>query len=220
MTDRQATLRKEDRRLLKGDGRFGADVQFPRMLHVRVVRSSVAHGRLLGVDAQGTRAVPGVVGVFTADDLPGDLRIPVRLQVQGLDLSAHLQPVLARDEVRYVGEPVAVVVAEDAYVAEDGAELVQVDIEPWDVVLEASNAPAGDVAAEFALGYGDVEHAFASAAHVVSSEFKVGRIGALAHRCPLMMSQIRTTERLAKSRQMLGCSIGANKGRLRSVLAF
>jgi hypothetical protein len=52
------------------------------------------------------------------------------------------------------------------------------------------------------------------------SEFKVRRIGTLAHRCPLMMSQIRTTERLAKSRQMLGCSIGANKGRLRSVLAF
>lgn len=179
MTDGQATLRKEDRRLLKGDGRFGSDVQFPHMLHVRVVRSSVAHGRLTGVDAEAARLVPGVVGVFTADHLTADLRIPVRLQVQGLDLSAHLQPVLARDEVRYVGEPVAVVVAEDAYTAEDGAELVQVEIEPWDVLLEASDASADDLAAEFTLGYGDVEQAFASAAHVVSSEFKVGRHSAV-----------------------------------------
>ena len=171
----QHLLRKEDRRLLLGDGRFGADVQLPRMLHTRVVRSSVAHGRLLGVDTAAARQVPGVVAVVTADDLPENPRIPVRLQVQGIDLSQHLQPMLARDSVRYVGEPVAVVVAEDAYAAEDGADLVEVDVEPCDVLLDATEAADLDTAADFTLGYGDVDAAFATAAHVVACDFKIGR---------------------------------------------
>jgi carbon-monoxide dehydrogenase large subunit/6-hydroxypseudooxynicotine dehydrogenase subunit gamma len=171
----QPTLRKEDRRLLTGEGRFGADVQFPRVLHARIVRSAVAHGRLTGIDTTAARAVPGVVGVFTAADLPGDIRIPVRLQVQGVDLSGHLQPVLAHRSVAYVGEPVAVVVAEDPYVAEDGAELVQVDVEPDDVLLDASQARPEHLAADFSLGYGDVDGAFDRAAHVVACEFAVGR---------------------------------------------
>ena len=82
---RQPTLRKEDRRLLVGEGRFGADVQFPRMLHARIVRSAVACGRLTGIDTAAARAIPGVVAVFTAADLPGDIRIPVRLQVQAIE---------------------------------------------------------------------------------------------------------------------------------------
>ena len=171
----QPTLRKEDRRLLSGEGRFGADVQFPRMLHVRIVRSAVAHGRLMGIDTTAARAAPGVVAVFTAADLPGDIRIPVRLQVQSVDLSGHLQPVLAHRSVAYVGEPVAVVVAEDPYVAEDGAELVQVDVEPDDVLLDASQARPEHLAADFSLGYGDVDGAFDRAVHVVACEFNVGR---------------------------------------------
>ena len=172
---RQPTLRKEDRRLLVGEGRFGADVQFPRMLHARIVRSAVACGRLTGIDTAAARAIPGVVAVFTAADLPGDIRIPVRLQVQAIDLSCHLQPVLARSGVAYVGEPVAVVVAEDPYVAEDGAELVQVDIKPDDVLLDAAQAGPENLAADFSLGYGDVDGAFDRAAHVVACEFAVGR---------------------------------------------
>src|SRR6266700_3708556 len=113
----QPTLRKEDRRLLAGEGRFGADVQFPRMLHARIVRSVVARGRLTAIDPTAARAAPGVVAVFTAADLPGDISIPVRLQVHAVDLSGHLQPVLARRGVAYVGEPVAVVLAEDPYAA-------------------------------------------------------------------------------------------------------
>lgn len=177
MTDQvgRRTLRKEDHRLLVGNGRFGADVQLARMLHARVVRSSVAHGRLVAIDTSAALAVPGVVAVVTAEDLPGDVRIPVRLSVQGIDLSEHLQPVLARTEVRYVGEPVAVVVAEDAYAAEDGAELVEVDIEPEDVLLDATRAGADEVAADFTLGYGEVDAAFAGAATVVSWDFTVGR---------------------------------------------
>jgi carbon-monoxide dehydrogenase large subunit len=171
---RRAT-RKEDHRLLVGSGRFGSDVQLPRTAHVRVVRSSVAHGRLVRVDVEAARQLPGVVDVVTAEDLPADLRIPVRLVVQGLDLAEHLQPVLARDTVRYVGEPVAVVVAEDAYVAEDAAELVEVDVDELDVVLDVDAADAGDVVADFRLGYGDVDAAFAAAEHVVGLDVTIGR---------------------------------------------
>lgn len=167
--------RKEDHRLLVGNGRFGADVQRSRMLHARVVRSSLAAGRILAIDTGAARQVPGVVDVVTADDLPGDVRIPVRLKVQGIDLSEHLQPVLAGSQVRYVGEPVAVVLAEDAYAAEDGAELVEVDVEPTEVLLDAAQAGQDRIAADFQLGYGDVDRAFAEAEHVVSWDFTVGR---------------------------------------------
>ncbi len=167
--------RKEDHRLLVGHGRFGADVAFPRMAHARVVRSPIAAGRITDVDVSAARELTGVVDVVTAADLPDDPRIPVRLAVQGLDLTAHLQPVLAREEVRYVGEPVAVVVAEDAYVAEDAAEQVLVDIEPAEVLLDASEAREERIAAAFGLGFGDVDKAFREAAHVVSCDFSVGR---------------------------------------------
>ena len=181
MTDQvgQRMPRKEDHRLLVGDGRFGADVEFPRMVHVRVVRSSTAHGVLTRVDTEAARALPGVVEVATAADLPGDLRIPVRLPVRGIDLSAHQQPVLARDLVRYVGEPVAVVVAEDAYVAEDAAEMVEVDVEDRDVLLDVDDAAADDVVADFRLGFGDVGAAFEAAEHVVALDFTVGRHSAV-----------------------------------------
>lgn len=171
--------RKEDRRLLLGAGRFGADVQRARMLHLRIVRSPIAAGRITHIDTAAARDVPGVVEVVTAADLPGDVRIPVRLNVQGIDLSDHLQPVLAVAEVRYVGEPVAVVVAEDAYSAEDGAELVELDIEPTDVFLDAMDAPAERLAADFTLGYGEVDAAFEEAAHVVEWELDVGRHSAV-----------------------------------------
>jgi carbon-monoxide dehydrogenase large subunit/6-hydroxypseudooxynicotine dehydrogenase subunit gamma len=156
--------RKENHRLLTGRGRFGADVQRPRMLHARIVRSPIAAGSIVGLDTTAARAVPGVVDVVTAADLPAELRIPVRLNVQGIDLSEHLQPVLATEEVRYVGEPVAVVLAEDAYAAEPGP-----------VLLDAAAADDERIAADFSLGYGDVDAAFAQAAHVVSWEVTVGR---------------------------------------------
>jgi carbon-monoxide dehydrogenase large subunit/6-hydroxypseudooxynicotine dehydrogenase subunit gamma len=167
--------RKEDARLLTGTGRFGADVQRRRMVHARIVRSSVAAGRVVGIDPSAALEVPGVLDVVTAADLPGDLRVPVRLNVQGIELGEHLQPVLAGETVRYVGEPVAVVLAEDPYVAEDGAEQVMVDIEPTEVLLDATQAGQDRIAADFSLGFGDVDQAFADAAHVVSLDFTMGR---------------------------------------------
>lgn len=168
-------LRKEDPRLLTGRGRFGSDVQRPRTLHLRVVRSPVAAGRIVAVSAEAARQVPGVVAVVTASDLPPGVRIPVRLVVQDIDLTDHLQPVLAEHKVRYVGEPVAVVVAEDAYAAEDGAELVEIDIEPGEVCLHAPGADPSRIAADFTLEYGDVEAAFEQAEHVIGLDFHVGR---------------------------------------------
>ena len=166
--------RKEDHRLLTGRGRFGSDVQRTKMLHARVIRSSVAHASGLSIDSSAARALPGVVDVVTAADLPGDLSIPVRLKVQNIDLTDHLQPVLAGSTVRYVGEPVAVVLAEDAYLAEDAAELVTVEFaREEDVAIDA--AQGGTVAADFTLGYGDVDAAFAAAAHVVELTFDLGR---------------------------------------------
>ena len=183
--------RKEDPRLLRGRGRFGADFSARGQLWARVVRSPVAHGRLRAVDVSWARQAAGVAAAITAADLPGHPggpRIPVRLAVQDIDLSRYLQPVLASEVVRYVGEPLAVVVAGDPYLAEDAAELVDIDIEPGPAVLDARAAagpgapelhPGGNVAAEFTLGFGDVAAAFATAARVVQVELDIGRHGAV-----------------------------------------
>jgi aerobic carbon-monoxide dehydrogenase large subunit len=176
--------RKEDPRLLRGLGRFGDDFSASGQCWARVARSPVAYGRLRAVDTRHAVRANGVVAVVTAADLPPGLVIPVRLPLQGIDLSAFLQPVLASDVVRYVGEPLAVVVAEDPYAAEDAAELLEIEIDEQPAVLDADAAaapgapqlfPAGNVAADFSLGYGDVDAAFAGAAHVVETEIAIGR---------------------------------------------
>ncbi len=180
--------RKEDPRLLRGLGRFGADFARPGQLWARVVRSPVARGRLRSVDTARAAGAEGVVTVVTAASLPPGLAIPVRLQVQDADLRAYLQPVLAADTVRYVGEPVAVVVARDPYAAEDAADLVDTDIDEAPAVLDAAAAaapgapalfPGGNVAADFTLGYGDVAGAFARADRIVEIEVEIGRHGAV-----------------------------------------
>jgi|HubBroStandDraft_2_1064218.scaffolds.fasta_scaffold23055_2 carbon-monoxide dehydrogenase large subunit len=176
--------RKEDPRLLRGLGRFGDDFSASGQCWARVVRSPVAHGRLHSVGVREAAGAPGVVAVATAADLPPGLLIPVRLPLQGIDLGAFLQPVLAADVVRYVGEPVAVVVADDPYAAEDAAELVDIDIDEEPAVLDAAAAaqpgsprlfPAGNVAADFTLGYGDVDDAFRRAVRIVETEIEIGR---------------------------------------------
>jgi carbon-monoxide dehydrogenase large subunit/6-hydroxypseudooxynicotine dehydrogenase subunit gamma len=176
--------RKEDPRMLRGAGRFADDFSARGQVWARVVRSPVAHGRVRRVDTSEARSCPGVVGAVTAADLPAGLAIPVRLAVQDIDLSSFLQPVLAADVVRYVGEPVAVVLAEDPYAAEDAAELVDLDIDEAPPVLDAQAAAqpgaprlfgAGNVAADFTLGFGDVDAAFDRAATVVEAEIEVGR---------------------------------------------
>jgi aerobic carbon-monoxide dehydrogenase large subunit len=169
--------RKEDSRLLRGRGRFGDDISAPGQLWARIVRSPSAHGQVRQLDVTRAARAPGVSRVVTAEDLPSGLVIPVRLAVPGTDLRDHLQPVLARDSVRYVGEPLAVVVGEDPYACEDAAELVEIDIAEAPAVLDARAARGNrdNLAAELTAGYGDVDVAFASARHVVRIELAIGR---------------------------------------------
>jgi carbon-monoxide dehydrogenase large subunit len=172
--------RVEDGRLLRGAGRFVDDLSSFGQLHLRVARSASAHARLVRVGLDAARELPGVHVALAAADLPELPPIPLRLGPFDEPLEDHLQPILARDEVRYVGEPVAVVLAEDPYLAEDAAELVEIELDPLDVVLDA-RAAAGTPAEACTLerGYGDVEAAFAAAAHTVAVEVRVGRHSAV-----------------------------------------
>ena len=123
-------LRKEDDRLIKGLGCYVADVNRPDQVYARIVRSQVAHAKLLAVHLEEARARPGCVAAFAAADIPdiAQKKIPVRITPSRLDQFA-LQTPLAVDKVRYVGEPIAVVVATDPYVAEDVAEDVWAEME-------------------------------------------------------------------------------------------
>src|SRR5215831_1750047 len=179
-----AVPRKEDPRLLRGRGAFADSFRARGELWARIVRSPVAHGRVRAVDLTMARRAAGVVAAVSAAELPAGLAIPVRLALRGLPLTDYLQPVLAGDVVRYVGEPLAVVVAEDGYAAEDAAELADLDIEPLPPVLNAAAAagpaaprlfPPGNVAADVSMGYGDADAAFARAARVVETEIEIGR---------------------------------------------
>ena len=135
--------RRRDAALVSGRGRFVADVTLPGQLYARVVRSPVAHARLGRVDAEAARALPGVIAVLDASDVP-DVRIPIRLAFAATaEAEGVLQPLLARYLVRYVGEPVALVVAENPWTAEDAAELVELDLDPLDAVADPLSATLG-----------------------------------------------------------------------------
>ena len=132
-------LRTEDPRMLTEGARYVADLRFDGPVHACFVRSTVAHGRLVGVNTTEARIQPGVLGVFTATDLDlPDLK-PIPMVNQSM-----ARPVLVRDTVRFVGEPVAVVVAETAAAAADAAEHVMVDIEPQPAAVALPDAATGN----------------------------------------------------------------------------
>jgi aerobic carbon-monoxide dehydrogenase large subunit len=180
--------RARDLTLLTGRGRFVADVDRPGQLHARVVRSPIASAALSGVRVDAALALKGVAAVFTARDVP-DVRIPVRIPFAATPNAERvLQPLLARDRVRYVGEPVAVVVAEDPWLAEDAAELVELDLDfgsesaVVDLVRAADDGVplvhaqlGSNVVDVLPLSFGDVGSAFAEADVVVRRRVSVGR---------------------------------------------
>jgi carbon-monoxide dehydrogenase large subunit len=166
--------RVEDDRLLRGRGRFTDDID-DGALESCLVRSPFAHARINSIDVSAARAVPGVVAVYTAADLPfGQTDLPILIPHPNLT-HGRTQRCLASQIVRYAGEAVAFVVAESRYIAEDAADLVEVDYEPLPVVItpEAGAAAVhlvhddvpGNVAAELIQESGDVQSALASAPH-------------------------------------------------------
>ena len=168
--------RKEDGPLLRGIAPFADDVAGAGALHAHVVRSPVAHGRISSLDVAAARGAPGVRLVVTAADLPRAQRpIPMRM-FPNPSLDPFLQPPLARDAVRYSGEPIAVVVADSRYAAEDAGELVELDVEPLEPALRPEE---GRVAATFAIEWGDVDAALREAALVVEERLEIGRHAAV-----------------------------------------
>lgn len=127
-------LRKEDPALLTGQGRYVDDILLPGMVHMAYVRSVQAHARILSIDPKDALDMPGVLGVWTAADLEG---LPHTRSIPGME-----RPCLAGDAVRFVGEPVAVVVAEDRYLAADAAAAVVVDYDPLPVLTTVERAMA------------------------------------------------------------------------------
>jgi carbon-monoxide dehydrogenase large subunit len=186
----QAVRRLEDRRFLTGRGRYVADLPLEPALHFAVIRSPHAHARILSVDGAAGRSTAGVVGVFTLQDLP-ELReaLPTPV-VAGAPVKPCRQSALADGRARFVGEPVAVVVAADPYRAADGAAAVHVEYEPQPAVTDPERAlePQApcvhpewgtNVATTVTLESGDVEAALRRAALVVTRRFRCGRLTAL-----------------------------------------
>jgi carbon-monoxide dehydrogenase large subunit len=178
--------RREDERLLQGRGAYVADVQRPHALHLAVVRSPHAHARIRAIDTAAARTSPGVADVVTFADLPQLARaIPMRMNERG-QMHRYLQHPLARDKVRYVGEPVAAVLAADRYLTEDALAQVRVDYDPLPALVDTRAAAEPDApllfesegtnsVATFTVACGDVERALREADLVLRETFYVQR---------------------------------------------
>jgi aerobic carbon-monoxide dehydrogenase large subunit len=189
----QPLKRLEDPRLLTGNGSFVDDLRLPGMLHACVLRSPHAHARLTAIDIAPVQRLPGVVAVLTGEDIGEVLgALPTRAmegewQVEAMNAPEH--PVLARGKVCYVGQPVAVVVARDRYVARDALDLIQVDYEPLPPILDPLEAAREDSSAihehlgtNIALrirhdrqGH-DLDAAFARADRIIRQRYEVQRL--------------------------------------------
>ena len=192
----QSVRRLEDPRLVQGLGRYSDDVNLPRQAHAAVVRSPHAHARIRGIEATRALKAPGVLAVLTGADLATDGLGPLpadttRKRRDGSPAFPTPRPALARDRVRHVGDPLALVVAEAPEAAADAAELLAVDYEPLPAVTGAARAaspgaPAvwdeapDNVAFVWEAGSADaVARGFAAAAHVSRLDFVVTRVAAL-----------------------------------------
>ena len=136
----QPLKRREDPRLITGAGNFLDDVKLTGLCHAAVVRSPYAHARIVGIDAEAARRMPGVVAVFTGEDLAEVNPLPCAWQAGNVQNNVNTPRLLALGEVHQVGDPVAVVVAESAYLATDAAAAVEVSYEELPVVVDARKA--------------------------------------------------------------------------------
>src|SRR5438132_7609286 len=184
----QKLKRKEDPRLIQGISHYTDDLKLAGMLHCAFTRSPHAHAEIKSIRTNAARELPGVVAVFTAEDTTGIGPVPCAIQMPDLKVPRH--PVLATGRVRYVGEPVAAVVAEDIYTARDAAELVEVDYEPLPAVIDMEKALNGapfiydeyksNQAFTHTLKNGDVDAAFKKADRVVKQRMVNQRLAPIA----------------------------------------
>ena len=186
----QPLKRFEDSRLLKGGGSFVDDMKLPDMLYACVVRSPHAHARILSVDISAARGRTGVVEVLTGQDIAGQVGdVPPRHtpELAGYVVPEH--PALAKERVCYVGQPVAVVVAQDPYLARDAVDPVQISYQPLTPLLDpleaadGNSAPVheqlgGNVMMRMRVGRGDLPGCFARADRIVRGKYQVPRLSA------------------------------------------
>jgi carbon-monoxide dehydrogenase large subunit len=187
----QAVLRKEDQRYLTGTGQYTDDVAMPRQTHAYFLRSPHAHATIRAIDASKAKGAPGVVAVFTGADLTGVNGLPCGWLITGTDgkpMNEPPHPVLAQGKVRYVGDPVALVVAETPNQAKDAAELIEVDYEVLPATVRTEDAlragsaqiheqAPGNRCYTWALGdRAAVDAAFAKAAHVTKLDIVNNRL--------------------------------------------
>ena len=201
------TQRLEDPALLTGRGRFVDDIHLPGMLHAAFLRSPHAHARIHGIETAVALALPGVHAVHTWRDLPEGMRrrrIPLPVPNPAIRHPRTQYP-LAIDEVTYVGEIVAVVLAESRHLAEDAAELIAVDYEPLPVSADcraalAPGAPRAhsdlpdNLGAAFTPSYGDIAQAFARARHVARVSLWQHRGGGHAIECRAVLARYDAIE--------------------------
>lgn len=176
--------RVEDPRLVQGQGQYVGDLSFPGMLHAGFVRSPYAHARILSVDLSAVQALRDVVAAHTADDLP-ELSWPTDAAPIPPGIKGHGFFPLAKETVRYVGEPVAVVLVEDSQLLEDAIEAVEIEYEPLDPVADVEaamnggpqvwNDVPGNGAVDLTQGFGEIDEAFHGADVVVEERFEFPR---------------------------------------------
>ena len=189
----QSLKRFEDVRLLRGEGRFHHDINQPGQAHMVVVRSTHAHARIRSIDTAAAAAAPGVVAVFTGTDVARDGLSTMKMTLKrkrpdGSPMWAPAHRGLTEDRVRYVGDPIALVIAETAAQAEDAAEAVRVDYDPLPAVTSTAEAIGGaavwdecpdNISNLFEIGdKAATDAAFAKAAHIVRRRYVITRVHA------------------------------------------
>jgi carbon-monoxide dehydrogenase large subunit len=168
----QPLRRREDLPLVRGQGRFVDDIELPGLAHVVFVRSHDARARIL--DVRLPSSAPGLLGVLTAEDLRGRARpLPVA-ELEGAELADLPHPILAADEVRYAGQPVAAVVAETRAQAVDAAELVEIGYEAIPAVVDPREAP--ETLMRWERSAGDADGVIAGAPHRVAARYRIPRL--------------------------------------------
>lgn len=193
----QNVKRKEDYRLLTGTGRFVGDIRLDKMAEVAILRSTYAHARIKSIDTSKAKAYEGVIDVITAVDLEGvvkpfpefvEFTIPPNLaeEIQPI-IKKNPEPMLAKDKVTFIGQAVAIVIAENRYIAEDAIALIKVDYEPLSVLTDPyeaikDSAPVihqdleNNIQSHFEVNVGSMEDTFKHADHTIKTRIKTPRM--------------------------------------------